>query len=274
MLFFVGILILWPTVSAVYHSFFDWQPGYSSPFVGFRNFAMILASSIFHTIAVNEAVFAIGVPLWAGVPLLVALLLYDGVPAPGLFRTIFFFPSALSPVILGVLFKAFLRPDGLLNDTLKSAGLGTLARNWLFDPGLVKPVIIVVVLWYSMGFGVVLYSAALSAVPPELFEAAEIDGAGWLARLRYIMIPAILPMVLLNIVFSVANIFLLFGYLYVLTQGGPGYASTTIDYDIYTNAFVNGNFGAAAAESVFLIAIMVVVLFAATRVGKRIYSYG
>jgi multiple sugar transport system permease protein len=272
MLICVGALILWPTATAIYHSFFDWQPGYSSPFVGLANYSHVISSSVVHTIALNELVYLAGVPLWVGVPLVVALILYERVPAAGLFRTIFFFPSVLSPVIVGILFNALLRPDGLLNATLKSIGLGGLARSWIDNPSLVKPVIILLVVWFSMGFGVLLYSAALSAVPPELFEAAEIDGATWIQQLRYIMIPSILPMTLLNAIFSVASVFLLFGYVYVLTQGGPGYASTTLDYDIYQQALSYGHFGLAAAESALLLMIMLVILAAAVRIGRRTYG--
>jgi ABC-type sugar transport system permease subunit len=272
MLLCVGALILWPTATAIYHSFFAWQPGYSSPFVGFKNYVDVISSSLVHTIALNELVYMAGVPLWVGVPLLVSLLLYQKVPAPGLFRTIFFFPSVLSPVIVGILFNALLRPDGLLNETLKSVGLGSLARSWIDDPALVKPVIILVVIWFSMGFGVLLYSAALSAVPPELFEAARIDGANWVQELRYVMLPAIMPMVLLNAIFSVASVFLLFGYVYVLTQGGPGYSSTTIDYDIYQNAMSYGKFGFAAAESALLLVIMLAILSVAVKIGRRVYG--
>jgi len=269
MLLFLGTLVLVPTGIAVFRSFYQWDPGYESPFVGLANYGEIIASEVVRAIAKNEALFMIGVPLWAGVPLFVALLLYERVPFAGLFRTIFFFPAVLSPVILGILFRALLRPDGLINATLASVGLDSLQRNWIDDPALVKPVLIVVVMWYTMGFGVVLYSAALSSVAPELFEAAEIDGASWLQRLRYVMVPAIL---ILNLIFSVGTVFLLFGYIYVLTQGGPGYASTTIDYDIYQNAMQYGYFGLAAAEAVLLLGVMLVILLAAVTVGRRLWA--
>lgn len=265
----LGAIVLVPTVDAIIHSFTNWQPGYSSPFVGFRNYTDVLTSTLVHTIAQNEVVFMIGVPLWAGAPLAIALLLHEGVPASGVFRTIMFFPSILSPVILGILFNALLRPDGLLNATLKSVGLGGLAHAWIDDPHLVKPVIILVIMWYTMGFGVLLYGAALSAVPLELFEAAEMDGASWSAKLRYVMLPAILPMVVLNTVFSFGSVFLLFGYIYVLTQGGPGYSSTTLDYDVFQNAMVYGKFGVAAAEAVVLLGIVLAILVLAARLGSR-----
>ena len=271
MLLLVGGLMLYPTGTAIYRSFFDWNPGYDSPFVGFGNYRYLLESDVFREIAINQLIFVLGVPLWAGVPLLVALLLYERVPAAGVFRTIFFFPAVLSPVILGLLFRSFLRADGVLNVTLEDLGLGSLARPWIDDPSYVKPVVILVAVWYTMGFGVIFYSAALSTVPPELFEAAELDGANWFQRLWYILLPRIMPIFLLNTIFSVATAFLLFPYAYVLTRGGPGYASTSIDYDIYQNALQSGFYGIASAEAVLLLLVMTVVLFTAYLVGRRVW---
>lgn len=271
MLVLLGTLVLAPAVYAIFRSFYDWSPGYESPFVGIDNFKELFSSSVFHEIGRNELFFMIGVPIWAGVPLVVALLLFERVPFAGAFRTIFFFPAVLSPVILGLVFRSLLRPDGIVNSTLESIGLGGLAQNWIDEPALVKPVIILVALWYSMGFGVIFYSAALSTVPTELFEAAELDGASWWQRLRYVVLPRILPIFLLNIVFSVATVFLLFPYSFVLTRGGPGYTSTTIDYDIYANSFQFGYFGLAAAESVLLLLVMLGVLAALFRFGRKAY---
>jgi ABC-type sugar transport system permease subunit len=271
MLVLVGTLVLVPTAIAVWRSFYDWDPGYESPFVGLDNYRAIVESELVREIARNELVYLIGVPLWAGLPLVVALLMYERVPAVGVFRTIFFFPAVLSPVVIGILFRSLLRPDGLVNSVLGSVGLESLQRNWIDDPSLVKPVIICVVAWYSMGFGVLFYSAALSSIDPQVFEAAEIDGASWIRRLWHIMIPSILPMFVLNLVFSVGSVFLLFGYIYTLTQGGPGYSSTTIDFDIYQNALNFGDFALSSAESVVLLLIMSTVLTAAVFVGRRMW---
>jgi ABC-type sugar transport system permease subunit len=271
MLLLVGGLMMVPTGIAIYRSFFDWNPGYDSPFVGFGNYRYLFESDVFREIAVNQLIFVLGVPLWAGVPLLVALLLYERVPAAGVFRTIFFFPAVLSPVILGLLFRSFLRADGVLNVTLEDLGLGSLARPWVDDPSYVKPVLILVAVWYTMGLGVIFYSAALSTVQTELLEAAELDGANWFERLWHILVPRIMPIFLLNIIFSVATAFLLFPYAFVLTRGGPGYASTSIDYDIYQNALQSGFYGIASAEAVLLLVVMAIVLVAAFLVGRRVW---
>jgi ABC-type sugar transport system permease subunit len=269
MVLLLGFTILVPTVLAVVGSFRDWNPGYESPFVGLENYREVLDSRVFREIVGNTIVLALGVPLWVVVPLIVAVLLHERVPFPGVFRTIFFFPAVLSPVIIGLMFRGLLRPDGSVNATLESVGLDALAKPWISDPDWVKPVFVLIVLWYSLGFGVLLYSAALSAVPQEQVEAAMLDGANWWQRIRYVILPAIAPTFLINTIFSAATVFLLFGYVYVLTQGGPGYASTTIDFDIYQNAMNFGYYGYAAAESVLLLVTMTVVVGGVALVGRR-----
>jgi len=154
-----------------------------------------------------------------------------------------------------------LAPDGPLNAALRGVGLGSLARSWLDEPGLVKPVLIFVLAWAGLGTGVVIFSAALSSVPPELFEAADLDGASWWQKLRYVMLPSLKHVVEGWVVFQIVSIFLFtFGWIYVLTGGGPGYASTTLDFDIYENSIGLGYFGTAAAEAVYLLGIVAVIV--------------
>jgi ABC-type sugar transport system permease subunit len=257
----VAVLIVLPTGSAVVHAFTNWQPGYPSAWVGFDNFSSLLRSSSFQQILRNQAILLIGLPFWTLLPLLVAALLYQGVRAPGIFRTIFFFPATVSPAVIGILFSFILGPTGPLNSTLRDVGLGGLASNWLSDPSLVKPVIIAVLAWATMGTGVVIFSAALSGVPPELFEAASLDGASWLQRFWYVTVPSVRRVIELWVVILVITVFVaVFPWIFTLTRGGPGFSSTTIDFDIYQNALQFGYYGIAAAEAVVLLVIVAVVV--------------
>jgi len=260
----VGVLILYPAVVGVYRSFFTWTPaGGATEFVGFDNYVTLAKSPVFHEILKNEAIYLIGVPIWTILPLGIALALQERVLFPGLFRTLFFFPAVLSPALVGILFRSMLRPDGMVNETLDAMGLGALAQSWLDDPSLVKPVMIGILAWAGLGTGVLIFSAGLAAVPPELFEAAEVDGASWFQRLRYIMIPSLLPLIEFWVVYQIISVFLwIFGWIYVLTQGGPRYSSTTLDYDVYTNAMNFGQFGLAAAEAVYLLGLVLIVITA------------
>jgi ABC-type sugar transport system permease subunit len=257
----VAALIVLPTGSAVVHAFTNWQPGYPSPWVGFDNFSQLLRSASFQQILRNQAILLLGLPFWTLLPLLVAALLYERVPAPGIFRTIFFFPATVSPAVIGILFSFILGPSGPLNSTLRDVGLGSLASNWLSDPSLVKPVIIAVLAWATMGTGVVIFSAALSGVPPELFEAAALDGASWLQRFRYVTVPSVRRVIELWVVILVITVFVaVFPWIFTLTRGGPGFSSTTIDFDIYQNALQFGYYGIAAAEAVVLLVIVALVV--------------
>ena len=257
----VAVLIVLPTASAVVHAFTNWQPGYPSAWVGFDNFSALLRSASFQQILRNQAILLLGLPIWTLLPLVIAALLYDGVPAPGLFRMIFFFPATVSPAVIGILFSFILGPTGPLNTTLQDIGLGGLASNWLSDPSLVKPVIISVLAWATMGTGVVIFSAALSGVAPELYEAAALDGASWVQRFRYVTVPSMRRVIELWVVILVITVFVaVFPWIFTLTRGGPGYSSTTIDFDIYQNALQLGYYGTAAAEAVVLFVIVTVVI--------------
>jgi ABC-type sugar transport system permease subunit len=266
----MGIVILFPTATVLYHAFTDWQPGYESPWIGFQNFTELFESKHFRQILVNHGVLLLGIPLWVALPLGISFLLYSGVPFAGFFRAIFFFPATASPALLGIMFGFLLAPQGSVNSFLEKIGLGALAGEWLGDPALVKPVLIVVLAWATMGMGVVIFSAALSAVPPELFESAEIDGASWLQRLRHVVLPSIRRTVELWTVILVIVVFTaIFPWIFTLTRGGPGFSSTTLDWDVYQNALQYGYFGSAAAEAVFLLVLVMIVLTLGSLLARR-----
>jgi ABC-type sugar transport system permease subunit len=270
----VGTLLLAPIGISIFRSLYNWDPGYASPFVGIANYTALAGNAAFQEILRNEGVFLIGVPIWILLPLVLALFLHERVFLSGVVRTIIFFPAIASPAILGIFFRGVLAPDGLLNTILRSVALGGLAHNWLSDPNLVKPVIISVIAWATAGIGVVIFSAALSAMEPHLLEAAEMEGASSLQKMRFVILPALRPVIDLYAALMVLLVFVgLFAWIYVLTSGGPGFASVTLDYDIYQHALTYGQFGLAAAESVYLLAIVAVVVILAHRI-RRIRSRG
>jgi len=256
----VAVVIL-PAAISIVRSLYDWHPGYESQYVGLDNYTTLLDDKVFHQVVKNQAVLLIALPFWVVLPLALALLLYKQVPAPGLFRTIFFLPAVMSSAVLGILFRSILSVDGPLNGILRTIGLDSLTRSWLSDPALVKPVIIALIVWAGLGTGVVIFSAALSGVDHELFEAAEVDGASWWQQLWTVAIPSIRHVVYLWLYLGTVTIFLFsFGWVYVLTRGGPGYASATVDFDVYRRAFGRGEFGMAAAEAVVLLVTFIVVV--------------
>lgn len=249
-----------PLIFITVKSFYNWQPGASSPFVGFGNYSTLFGQSAFWQVVRNQLFYLLGVPLWVVAPLFVAYMLREHVRFAGVFRTIYFIPAVMSPAIVGLVFRSLLATNGPLNASLQKIGLGFLAKPWLTDAALVKPVIIMLVLWGGFGTGVLIFSAALNAVPQEIFEASQIDGAGFWTELWRIALPSISPTVLLWMMFQVLSIFLfMFSWIFVLTNGGPGLASTTMDFSVYQTFITFGFFGAAAAESVVLMIMIILV---------------
>lgn len=267
----VGVLIVWPTVTVVGHAFSNWHPGSSSPYVGFANFVNLAKSSTFHTILVNQAILLLGVPIWTVLPLIIAVALYERVPGAGIFRTIYFLPATASPAIIGILFTFLLAPAGPINGLSQSLGLGE--HNWLTNSNLVRPTLIVVLAWATVGTGVVIFTAGLSTIDPQLFEAAQLDGANWWARFWYVARPALHHVTELWVVIIVMTVFVaIFPWIFTLTRGGPGYSSTTIDFSIYQNGLSFGYFGLAAAESVCLLVIVIVIFLFGGLLARRTHD--
>jgi ABC-type sugar transport system permease subunit len=249
-----------PLIFITVKSFYNWQPGAASPFIGFSNYSTLFGQSAFWQVVRNQLFYLLGVPLWVIAPLFVAYMLREHVRFAGVFRTIYFIPAVMSPAIVGLVFRSLLATNGPLDASLRTIGLGFLAKPWLTDAALVKPVIIMLVLWGGFGTGVLIFSAALNAVPQEIFEASRIDGAGFWTELWRIGLPSISPTVVLWTMFQVLSIFLfMFSWIFVLTNGGPGLASTTMDFSVYQTFITFGFFGAAAAESVVLVFMIVFV---------------
>jgi multiple sugar transport system permease protein len=266
----VVVVVLIPAGVALYHSFTDWRPGSESPWVGLANYSEFLSSPVTGEIVKNTGVLMLGIPLWTALPLVLAFALHERTPATGLFQGIFFFPAVLSPAIIGIVFRGILAPEGLVNEVLVGLGVVSAPVLWLDNAALVKPTLIFVLAWASVGAGTVIFSAAMTSIDKHLLEAATLDGANWLQRLRYVVLPGIASVVAFWVVYQVVSVFLyVFGWIYVLTRGGPGYSSTTLDYDVYQNAFTNGLFGYASAQAMCLLVIAAIVLLVGYPIARR-----
>ncbi|HWM10557.1 MAG TPA: sugar ABC transporter permease [Solirubrobacteraceae bacterium] len=270
MLVLVGAVVLVPAGVAIFHSFTDWRPGGESPWVGLANYREFLSNPVTGEIVKNTAVLLIGVPLWTALPLLLAFALHERTRATGFFRAVFFFPAVLSPAIIGIMFRGILAPEGLVNELLLGVGVVGEPVLWLDEASLVKPTLIFVLAWASVGAGTILFAAAMTSVDNHLLEAAKLDGANWLQRLRYVVLPGIASVVAFWVVYQVVSVFLyVFGWIFILTRGGPGYSSTTLDFDVYQNAFANGLFGYASAQAVCLLVIAAIVVIVGFPLARR-----
>ena len=177
MLAVITVVVLIPAGVALYHSFTDWRPGGESPWIGLANYREFLSNPVTGEIVENTAVLLIGVPLWTALPLVLAFALHERTPATGVFQAIFFFPAVLSPAIIGIMFRGILAPEGLVNEVLLGLGIVSEPVLWLDNAALVKPTLILVLAWASVGAGTVIFSAAMTSIDKHLLEAAKLDGA-------------------------------------------------------------------------------------------------
>jgi ABC-type sugar transport system permease subunit len=249
----LGLMIV-PIVLTIYHSFTNWD-GVTSAFIGFTNYRLLFSNPIISKVLINSVIFLISVPLILLMSLVVGVLVYEKVPGWKLFRFLFFIPNVLSPVIVGALFSTFVLPGGVADKGLSVFGLGHYA--WLQHPWAARIVVIAALVWSSFGFGMVVVLSALATIDPALYDAAEIDGAGWWRRLRSITVPMISGSLqflsVINVIYTFTS---MFSFVYVITAGGPGFATTTVDYYTYLTTFENGQFGYGAALAVLLFLIV------------------
>ncbi len=252
-----------PATSAVWHAFTTWDGVTPPTSAGVGNFVELLTDDVFWTAVKHNLLLVLSIPLWILVSLVLALLIHEDVPGAKFFRFAFFLPSVLSPVIIGTLFTALLRTDGPINRGLDLVGLGVFTRDWLGDPALALPTLIVVILWGIFGMGVIVFLAGLAAVPRETLEAARLDGAqGW-TYLVHIIIPSLRH----TIEFWAVNLVVwsftsMFAFVYVMTGGGPGYSTMLVEYQLYLQAFEFDRMGYACGmgTALFLLVFGVVLL--------------
>jgi len=237
-----------PAGSALYHSFTRWNGITAPQYVGLANFARLLGDKVFWSAVSHNLIIVLSVPLWILVSLVLALLIHQETPGWRFFRAAFFLPSVLSPVIIGLLFSALLGKNGPANSVLEAIGLGALASDWLGNASTALPTLIVIILWGVFGHGVIVFLAGLAAVPKEIFEAARLDGAtGW-RFLWYIVIPSLRHIIeFWGVNLVVWSFTSLFGFVYVTTNGGPGYSTMLVSYQVYLQAFRAHRMGYACA---------------------------
>ncbi len=239
-------------------------------FVGLGNFVDLFSTPLFWRAIGNTALFAVlGVPMAIGASLAVALLLNDAtVRWKPLWRVLLFAPYVTSIVATAAVWRfLFNERSGLINRAL--AAVGAAPVDWLGNPHTSIPAILIFVTWKIFGYNMIVFTAALSAVPQDLMEAARLDGAGRWGRFRHVTLPAIGPTLLLAAVMSVAGFLQIFAEPYVMTLGGPAQSTTTILYFMFDEGFKWWNLGQASAVAFVLFLMILVLTMVQTRIGRR-----
>ncbi|MBM7086524.1 carbohydrate ABC transporter permease [Micromonospora humidisoli] len=258
-----------PLVGTGYLSLTRWSGVGDPTFVGLDNYRRLLDDDVFwasfrNTVAMIVAMVV--VPTLLG--LLLASVLFDVVGrrfrprTAAALRAAFYLPQVLPVVVAGIVWGWILRPDGAFNSVLDVVGLGALRHDWLGDPDTALPAVMAVMIWVQIGYPVVVFMAALQRVDPELYEAAEVDGANWLHRFRAITLPQIRPETFVVALTCTIAALKVFGPIFALTRGGPENATNVPSYFAYYTFFKKLQVGYGSAISTVLTAIIVVVAVA------------
>ena len=281
LLFLIPGLILYstffiiPTINAVIYSFTDWD-GLSPDFniVGFDNYINILTNdSIFFKAMGNNLKFMLFVLIFqTGFSLLFALFLIKNTKTNVFLRALYFFPTILSSVSVAFIWSFVYDPNiGILNTILGYLNLEFLQQSWLGDQNIAIYSVAVTQVWFHTGQMLVIFVAGLQAIPEDLYEVANIEGASRWQRFRYVTWPMIAPSATIVMAYTTIQSFKAFDLIFAMTRGGPNYSTEILATLIYTTAFRSFEFGYASAESVLfmiIIAIITVLQFRMLRASK------
>ncbi|WP_432028597.1 carbohydrate ABC transporter permease [Streptomyces sp. 1222.5] len=246
----------YPAIRAVVIAFQKYTPGSSPAWVGTANFTRVLHDPEFSAAWRNTLTFTL-LALLVGfaVPFLLALVLNELRHAKAFFRVVVYLPVMIPPVVSALLWKWFYDPGaGLANETLRMLHLPT--SNWSNGTDTALLSLVIVATWANMGGTVLIYLAALQSIPGELYEAAELDGAGLLQRVRHVTVPQTRFVILMLMLLQIIATMQVFTEPFVITGGGPENATVTVLYLIYKYAFLYNDFGGACALSVLLLLLL------------------
>jgi ABC-type sugar transport system permease subunit len=231
-------------------------------FSGLNNFQIVFKDGDFIQAVQHNLILLICVPIMVFAALFLAILLFERIRGWQFYRTTLFLPYLLPITVVGLVFSYIFQLSGVLNDILNALGLQFLALDWLGSTKLALPTLMFVIVWKEMGFGVILFLARLMSVEEELFDAAKIDGANWWQLQLNITIPQLSTVIEFFTVISVVTMLSwVFNYVYVMTGGGPGHATTVTELYIYLMAFQYSRLNLAAAVSVLMLLVVGVFIF-------------
>ena len=247
--------IAFPTISNFYYGFMKWD-GISDPkFIGFDNYVRMIGDDRFHSALRNMGLLILYIPLGVMVPLVLANILRGGIKGWTAFRAIYYLPNVLGPVLIGILYAIIFSQIGPLTAILVRLGVPGAESFFLFRQSVtaMNALAFIFVIWMRIGFGIIYFLAAMSAIDKSLYEAADMDGINAVQKFFYVTIP--------NMTFAIQFFTVLcfievsarmYGIIHTLTRGGPGAATNTMEYAIYILSFTALQAGYAAAWAVVL----------------------
>lgn len=271
----LGLFFFLPVVAALLLSFTDFDI-YSLAdirnlrFVGLDNYITLLQTPLFWKALGNTLYFVLlGVPLSIALSLGAALLINSKLARfKGLFRTLYFAPVVTTLVAVAVIWRYLLHTKyGLINWGL--GGIGIDPVDWLGDPNWAMPAIVIFAVWKNFGYNMIILLAGLQTIPDDLYEAAQIDGAGRWAQFRHVTLPALAPVMLVVSILTMAGYFQLFAEPYVMTQGGPVESTVSVLYFMFEQGFKWWNLGFATSVAFVLFLILFAITIVQLKLSQR-----
>ena len=264
-------LLAYPLIDTLRLALFKWGGLGPQTFVGMRNFAKLFGDEIFWRALRNSFIFAIVVPFFT-----VSLGLFLGVAISRrmrgwqIYRIAFFIPVMMSGVVVATLWaNMFEFNHGLFNTVLRGIGLDGLAQNWLGDRNVALISVMLVPIWQSVGFPMIVLLAAIEGIPQEMHDAATMDGVNEWQRIWGLILPLIKPVLASITMLSIIGAMKVFDLVLVMTKGGPAFSTQVLGYYLFETAFRSGNFGYGSAIAVVMFALVFVIAYGYVR-GVRI----
>jgi raffinose/stachyose/melibiose transport system permease protein len=260
-----AVFFIYPFFRTIYLSMTDWNGVLPPMFTGTQNYQRLLNDSqMWHSLKNNViwVIFGTAAPIIIG--LFLSVMLWSGTKGSLAFRTIYFLPVVVSPVVIGVIWSWIYNPlFGVLNRFLRDIGLGNLAKGWLGEPATALYAVLVTAIWSYIGFCVVVLFAGLQKVDTQLVDAAKIDGANAWIRFRHVIIPQISSVLTMVLVYTVIGGFNVFDLVWIMTKGGPNNASEVIASYTYEKAFTGETevgYGSALSIVMTVIALIAAII--------------
>jgi len=255
----VGILLLYPIAQTVYHSFTIWD-GLTSQWVGTASYSHLFAKPEFVQVLENNALLVLSIPVAVAFPFAVAFLIQSKLRGWRFFRSVFFLPTAVSWVVIAYVAIRFFADDGILQHFLNAVGLGFWHPNMLSHERSALVAVMITFIWSMFGTNLIIFLAGMATIDQELYDAARVDGAGSFTVMTQVTIPLLKRFIQFTFVITLVTAFTaLFSLIFVMTGGGPGYGTTTLEFFVYQTAFAIGQFGTGAMLGVILFVIMATV---------------
>jgi ABC-type sugar transport system permease subunit len=256
--------IIWILVNSLWQNNIDGTKGF-----GLTNYRLVFEDPVFFQVVANNGKLLFSVPIMTLLALFLAIVLFERVRGWMVYRGIVFMPYILAIPVVGTTFVYLLGLNGILNTLLRGIGLSVLAQDWIGSANWVIPSIAAVIIYRELGFGVVLFLARLMSLDKEILEASEIDGANWWQKHAYITLPQMSGVIEFFIVVELITMLSwVFAYVYTMTGGGPGFASTVMEFYIWKHAFAFRSPGIASALAVVLLGATTILIILQLRLRR------